>query len=42
MIRAKYISNNNNNNKHYIYSNIKNITLSTFAVTKDDTQLVPL
>ena len=41
MKRAKYINNNNNNNKHNIYSNNKNITLSTFAVTKDDTQLIP-
>ena len=37
MKKAKYSNNNNNNNKHSIYSNIKNITLSTFAVTKDDT-----
>ena len=42
MKRAKYIKNNNNNNKHNIYSNIKNITLSKFAVTKNDTQLIPL
>ena len=41
MKRAKYI-NNNNNNKNNIYSNIKNITLSTFVITKDDTQLIPL
>ena len=34
MKRAKYIDNNNNNNKHNIYSYIKNITLSTVAVTK--------
>ena len=42
MKRTKYINNNKNNNKHNIYSNITNITLSTFAVTKDDTQLIPL
>ena len=42
MKKAKYSNNNNNNNKHNIYSNVKNMTLSTFAVTKDDTQLIPL
>ena len=43
MNRARYNNNNNNNNnKHNINSIIKTITLSTFAVSKDDTQLIPL